>query len=952
LYFLDILPKQINTIFKDVDFMKCIYKRIISLKYLFIGLAIFCSVQLKAQNCTVNAGFDGSACFTSNYNLNTQIDLFTLNGNSAGNFNTTPNLLWEVVSAPTGANIIFANPNTNITIVRAKLNELPSGNYVFKIGIDCQTGARVFDSVNYIISNVSDFFLDADRGWNQICANTQDSIKLVGRPLKTGEILRIGGRGISISHNNIISYANSDFYGPTTDSVRFSIKSTLSNDCSLAYWPIVNYTIRSANCQTNTKIPRVNGLADMGVQKASINKIGSRNITDTISCISNNYFNINANNICIKGGRGIENDLTNNFSVRILTGSGVLYLGGYGGSSFTYVIQNKWDTVTRNTLHTYEITFTTNGCFTTFKDTVKVFFKSAAPVSGGMVLFTTNKYCNSATDFPLSSLKSTLSIIGTIPPNYKLMSTVTGPTGCSVSISNPTSIDTLNIVGANIIPGQYYITTNVLDTITGCYALGGYTSIILNKIATLPLLRDTAVCLLNNYQIDMPYKQATLPSNEYRFSILNGPPNNNLGQNIYINNDSTITFSISSYSTPPGTYNVRVYPLTDMGTCNDARSDTFQITIVSSGHISNAGTDQLLLCNTAVTNLAGSLPSASAGMAGFWKFLPAISTNASHPIIADSSNKNTLISGFTNLSSNYFSWNVTDGNSGSYCGLQPDTVLVVYSGVPPSITQHAQADFFGILANNATYMLTSSAITPTFNLQWNKISGVGGIIVNPNSQNTNVTGLTMGNYVFELIVTNTCGIFKDTVNLYFSSGGSLPVKLLNFNGNKNNETTDILVWQVADEMNMKNYEVQISDNDFDFKTIGVVAISNSSSTNKTYDFTNNVISSSINFYRLKMVNVDGSFAYSNILKLSNKQKNINTLDVMPNPAKSNLFVHINADKVHSSSIEIVNILGQIIFRKNIQIIKGINTMPINVSNLPRGVFFIKVEDMIKKLILE
>ena len=180
----------------------------------------------------------------------------------------------------------------------------------------------------------------------------------------------------------------------------------------------------------------------------------------------------------------------------------------------------------------------------------------------------------------------------------------------------------------------------------------------------------------------------------------------------------------------------------------------------------------------------------------------------------------------------------------------------------------------------------------------------------------------------------------------------MPVKLQSFSGNRNNENTDILVWQITDEMNMKNYEVQLSDNGFDFKTVGTVAIQNSTSNNKTYYFTNNVISSSINFYKLKMVNMDGSSAYSNILKLSNNQKNINTLDVMPNPAKDNLFVHINANRVRSSNIEIVNMLGQIIYRKNIQIIKGKNTIPINVGNLPRGVFFLKVEDMIKKLILE
>jgi Secretion system C-terminal sorting domain len=916
--------------------------------YLIFTIATFCCNPLQAQNCTVNAGLDGSACY-SGVNNNYAYDIFTLNGNSAGNFDTTANLLWELASAPIGAIVTFQTPNINTTKVKAMPNQLPSGTYIFRLGINCQTGGRIYDSVTYIISNVSDFSLNADKKWEQICAGSQDSMKLVGRPLKAGEIVRITGRSISITYNNSIYYPNADFYGPTTDSVRFIIKSSLSNDCTLAYWPYVKYDIRLGSCRSYTTAPYKDGLADVTIPQASILKTGFRNITDTISCISSDYFNIYPNNICIKGGRGSFNA----FSSRTLLGSGSIYSVSTGGNSLEYIIQNKWDTVRRNSLHVYEITIPSNGCMPTFIDTIKIFFKSTAPTSTGLMSNTSENFCINPSSFPLSNFKSALSITGTIPPSYKLVSTIYGPAGSSVSITNPYALDTVNVIGTNIIAGQYYISTNVIDTITGCFSIVGYKILNFTKKASLPVLRDTSVCTLNNFYVFIPYKSASFPLYEYRFSVLNGPQNNNLIQNIYTNTDSTIQITVYPSTTPPGIYTIRMYPNTGSTYCNDGRSDTFQIEIKSGGRISNAGTDQILLCNFSSTNLAGSLPSAGGGQAGFWKFLPAISINAATaPIIADSSNRNTLITGFTNLSSNYFSWNVTDGNSGNYCGLKPDTVLVVYSGIPPSTPQHAQADFFGALAANGNYMLTSNAVTPTFNVQWSKISGVGGTIASPNNQNTNVSGLMAGNYVFELVVTNTCGVFKDTVNLYFSSAGNLPVKLLSFGGSRKNETTDMLVWQVADEINMKYYEVQISDNGYDFKTTGTVAISNSSSNNKTYEFTNTITSSSVNFYRLKMINMDGSFAYSNILKLSNKQKNINTLDVMPNPAKANLFVHITSAQAHSSTIEIINLLGQIIFKKYVQTIKGVNSIPVDVSNLPRGVFFLKVEDMIKKLILE
>lgn len=931
--------------------MKNNFTLIVFFRNLICTLAIFWSTQIKAQNCTVNAGFDGGACFSFYTNLDFAYDLFTLNGNSAGNLNSTPNLLWELVSSPSGAVITFSKADSNSTIVKAKMKELPSGNYIFRLGINCLSGERIYDTVNYVITNVCDFNLLADKSWNGMCVNSNEPIHLVGRPLKNGEVFRLVGRSINLIGSNLITSLNTDLYGPTSDSLRFTINKSDADICTQGLYSLVTFNLRNGACAINGKqaiLSYTIPMGDMGLPKVYISKTGPRNNVDTISCINTQNFSSNANNICLRGGLGDFSDFT--FSVVTLAGSGTVASTYFSGSRKFNNISNRWDTVTRNTLHVYEVTYgSSTGCFPTFKDTIKIFFKSVAPIATGIMSSTSSSYCYNAADFPLTNnLKFPLSIIGAIPANCALTSSVSvKPLGSIVSVANPNSIDSISLMGTNIIPGQYYVSTYVVDTISGCYGIACNTLILFTKKSILPILRDTSVCLSNNI-LKIPYRPGAFASNQYGFSVISGPQNNYLSQSISTD-DSTISISIGAYSTPPGIYTIRAYPSISSSACNDARSDTFQIEFISAGNISNAGTDQILLCNVASTNLAGSLPS----IAGFWKFLPAISINAVNPpIIVDSANRNTIISGFTNLSSNYFSWNVTTGNTGNYCNLMPDTVLVVFSGIPPSTLQHAQADFFGALTNNGTYTLTSNAITPTFNVQWRKISGLGGTIVSPNNQNTNVTGLIEGNYVFELTVTNTCGIFKDTVNLFFTAAGNLPVKLLSFNGNRTNENNDALTWQVADELNMKNYEVLLSENGIDFKTIGAVSISNISSNNKKYGFTNNSIFYAINYYRLKMVNNDGTFAYSNILKLSSKQKNINEIDISPNPAKSNLIVTIHSFETHSSFIEIINLIGQPLFKKSVQIIKGVNTIPIDVSNLPKGIFFLKLDDMIKKLIVE
>jgi hypothetical protein len=524
-------------------------------------------------------------------------------------------------------------------------------------------------------------------------------------------------------------------------------------------------------------------------------------------------------------------------------------------------------------------------------------------------------------------------------------SILNAPVGSSAIITNPTSKDTICISGTNIISGTYAISTTIIDTTSSCQnPIITNTSIILQTKNILPILRDTIFCPSTNIQRFIKYNHSafsTSPYSNYRIYMLNYPPNNAFSPGFI--NDSTIVVNI--YSGMPGSYNFVISPNTI--SCTDGRSDTFNITILSSGQVSNAGTDQLLLCNLNSTNLAGSF----SGSGGFWKFLPAISSNTGAPIvIADSANTNTGISGFINQSSYYFSWNVTYGNTGNYCNLQPDTVLVVYSGIPPSVSQSAQADYSGALAANHIYNLTSNAPTPTFGVQWNQISGAAATIVNSNKQNTNITGLAVGNYAFEIIITNACGIFKDTVNLNFTSV-ALPVTLINFGGNKEDKN-DFLHWDVADEINFKHYELEISEDGNHFSNLVIVPINSSTTTVKKYSFTNKNILNSINYYRLKMLDNDGRFRYSNIIKLAANDVYKNAMEVKPIPASLDLTITVKSIETYKSTIEIINAIGQTVFKKGIQLYKGFNTTSIDVGNLPRGTFVLKIGELSKKIILQ
>lgn len=766
--------------------MKFNFFKIYSAKFIFTFCILFSSKVSLAQNCTVNAGIDGVVNLEAvNYrtaNMNVVYPLFQLNGNSAGNINATPNLLWELVSAPVGANLSFVSASSNNTYVVGRYRDLPSGIYKYRLGITCLTGGIVYDTVQVTVNNTADFYMYADKAWSTICSNVQDSIKLVARPLKANEGLLIDGRAIDLTATNACTQLGlgvARFFGPTADSIRFTIKNNNFNVCNSNLSPYFSFNIfnnTNGNTFAGSDEPIINNIPErMGNLIPFASKIAFRN-TDTATCINQNSI-FDVNNICVKGVSGITPT-----SITRLTGSGLLNY-----SLTRYSINNNWDTVTNNTLHSFELTFPGNSCYASFKDTIKLFFKSAKPTTNGITFSSNTTFCLPASSYPLATIKIPFITGGTIPSKYKLFTKAFN--GYGFTVVNPYRTDTIELVG-NITSSNWDILTTFTDTTTGCN-LNYSTSFNLKIQRSLPILRDTTICSNNVVnQVEIPYP--FIYSSEYAGELVG---NNNGSTSAYV----SITYNrIFVNNLLVGEYDVRIFKNpNNSNACTDGRSDTFHISILSGGRPSNAGTDQSLLCNVNTTNLAGSAPTSTGGVAGFWKFLPAISSNAGAPIvISDSTNRSTGISGLINLSTYYFSWNVTNGNTGNYCNLQPDTVRVIFSGIAPSNNQAAQIDSLGLLPLNATYSLTSNAVTPTFNVQWNKLSGpAGAVIVSPNSQNTNVTGLTKASYSFELVVNNACGTFKDTVNLVFAPHIWAGIT-----------STD---WNTASNWNVKNVPINI-----------------------------------------------------------------------------------------------------------------------------------------------
>ena len=177
----------------------------------------------------------------------------------------------------------------------------------------------------------------------------------------------------------------------------------------------------------------------------------------------------------------------------------------------------------------------------------------------------------------------------------------------------------------------------------------------------------------------------------------------------------------------------------------------------------------------------------------------------------------------------------------------------------------------------------------------------------------------------------------------------LPIKLISFTEQKQLETI-LLNWQTASEQNNKEYQIERSSEGTIFNKIGVVA-SNNSSSGSRYSYIDEDPLSGNNYYRLKSVDIDGKFSYSNIDKVT-FNLNANNVIVYPNPAKDILTVQSNF-KGEKLNITITDLAGRKILQTNKQ---NNRLIEIQIPDLRAGFYLLKINDGIslvsKKIIKE
>jgi hypothetical protein len=246
----------------------------------------------------------------------------------------------------------------------------------------------------------------------------------------------------------------------------------------------------------------------------------------------------------------------------------------------------------------------------------------------------------------------------------------------------------------------------------------------------------------------------------------------------------------------------------------------------------------------------------------------------------------------------------------------------------------------GIVQDSTTYsgVVPMSAIRGTAPLgeDWANLGGV--LNVNKDANNPENTGVnpTMTSRVF-----NRLGNGDFTFAFNFTP---LPVELLLFEANKGLQVANVR-WITEKEMDVVRYIIEKSTTGNNFETIGEVKARGIVMGPQSYYFTDNNLLSTTMYYRLQIINRDGSSVYSKVVSVKgNGTTNpISELIVYPNPFNGrNFSMRLNQAVNRSVTVKLYDMLGKVVY-DNIVTLETDGVIQIDLEhNLQKGIYILQV----------
>ncbi len=201
-------------------------------------------------------------------------------------------------------------------------------------------------------------------------------------------------------------------------------------------------------------------------------------------------------------------------------------------------------------------------------------------------------------------------------------------------------------------------------------------------------------------------------------------------------------------------------------------------------------------------------------------------------------------------------------------------------------------------------------------------------------------GPFMGGTGYILNVTDDLGC-EDAINVAAVPCLKVPIELLQFEGTA--ETNgNLLTWTTATEINNNYFTLERSLNGTAFTPIAQIDGAGNSEHDITYSYLDETALCGISYYRLSWTDYDGFVEYAPVISVQRDGTNAQAVQVIPSVVQSDVTVFFSSNG--NSSISVLDVTGKQLSLQAHTTNDCQAKVNLNVQHLPRGVYFIQVEE--------
>lgn len=257
---------------------------------------------------------------------------------------------------------------------------------------------------------------------------------------------------------------------------------------------------------------------------------------------------------------------------------------------------------------------------------------------------------------------------------------------------------------------------------------------------------------------------------------------------------------------------------------------------------------------------------------------------------------------------------------------------------------------FNTVSSGAVYNIPNDNTFRTYRFYYLPTTGEGVLLVDgvqqwtnngPDNRNLYWTGsgdVRIGN---NMDGSGSNRTFFDNLIVGSIINSALPIKLKSFDAKLDLDKV-ILFWETASEFNNDYFEVEKSVDGENWVVVSKVIGAGNSYTNISYQSIDHNLYVGLSYYRLKQVDFNGDFSYSDIVAI-NYQKS--SMTIFPNPTNASVYIKNSI----SPSVKVFNSIG-VDLTNQAKIITIQDKISIDLSNMPTGLYYLKIGTELKKVI--